>query len=400
MTADKSPMSMPSSSVGVQDSTFGSLYRSRFAERALHPFTLTAGHGAGVLGGDDRVRLRVGIERPVVVLLVLPVVYKAERAGAPVAGAWLVLPVRPAVRVDHLLPMAGVAPERGLGRLVLGQQPDLDVPGPQPVYLGCAILGGTRREHVLSRQQIQEPGQVRGRLLRADAEAAGRPVRVPPLRCVGHIELGTIPTPRQQELRRGDALHPASGLRERRHAVGPAPPDRGVAPGAGVPEPVVEPVVRDAAAHPEPVQDAEHQHQVPILGDPAVEDRSLTGDLHVAGERGDPVRVGERDFDGGRPGEFQGTALPGPQAEFEDHLEREPFGDQFPGLPGAGDLTAQHPVDIASSVQIRWHDGGQPFGIARLADDVGDQVVEVTPDSGCVPRPRRRACGGRRSKIG
>ena len=114
--------------------------------------------------------------------------------------------------------------------------------------------------------------------------------------------------------------------------------------------------MRDAAAHPEPVQDTEHQHQVPILGDPAVEDRSLTGDLHVAGKRGDPVRVGERDFDGGRPGELQGTALPRPQAEFEDHLEREPFGDQFPGLSGAGDLTAQHPVHVSPSVQVRRHE--------------------------------------------
>ena len=325
------------------------------AEGPLYPFPLGAGHGADVLGGDHLVRLPLGVELTVVVLLVLPVGHRGERPGAPVPGARLADPVGTPFRVGDLLPMAGVAAERRARDLRGLQQPDPDVTGPQPVDPGGAVAGGPHREHVLVREELQQPGQVERRLLRADPEAAGSPVHVPALTGVRRVELAAPLALASQEPGRRDTAG------ERGHAVLASSPDRAVPFGSGDINPVLQPVVGDAAAHPEPLQDAPDQDHVPVRARQVTHRGDGAPELQVLRERGDPRRVRQRDLDGGGPGELQGAAHPGAEPELQDHLEGQPLGDQPPRVLRPGALTREQPVHVLAAVQVRRDHGGQPL---------------------------------------
>ena len=122
--------------------------------------------------------------------------------------------------MNDLLPVAGVAAERRARDLCGLQQPDPDVTGPQPVDTGGAVASGPHREHVLVREELQQPGQVECRLLGTDLEAAGGPVHVPALTGVRRVELAAPLALAGQEPGRRDTD------RERGHAVWPASPDR------------------------------------------------------------------------------------------------------------------------------------------------------------------------------
>ena len=136
-------------------------------------------------------------------------------------------------------------------------------------------------------------------------------------------------------------------------------------------------MVGDAAAHPEPLQDAPDQDHVPVRCRQVTGHRGGASELEVPGERGDSRRVRQRDLDGGGPGELQGAAHPGTEPELEDHLEGQPLGDQPPRVLRPRVLTREQPVHVLAAVQVGRDDGGQPPGRARLGDHVRDQVVEV-----------------------
>ena len=104
---------------------------------------------------------------------------------------------------------------------------------------------------------------------------------------------------------------------------------------------------------------------------------SGAAELEVPGQRGDPLRVRQRDLDGGGPGELQGAAHPGTQPELQDHLEGQPLGDQLPRVLRPGVLTREQPVHVLAAVQVGRDHGGQPLRRARLGDHVRDQVVQV-----------------------
>ena len=207
------------------------------AESPLHPFALSAGHGADVLGGDHLVRMPLGVQLTVIVLLVLPVGRRGERPGAPVPGARLADPFGAPFRVDDLLPVAGVAAERRARDLGGVQQPDRDVTGPQPVDAGGAVTRRPHREHVLVREELQQPGQVERRLLRADPEAARGPVHVPALTGVRGVELAAPLALAGQEPGRRDtaagtrACRPDGVPRSRRNAS--SRPGRASSPASG-----------------------------------------------------------------------------------------------------------------------------------------------------------------------
>ena len=122
----------------------------------------------------------------------------------------------------------------------------------------------------------------------------------------------------------------------------------------------------------------------------------MTGprELEVPRERGDPLRVRQRDLDGGGPGELQGAAHPGTEPELEDHLERQPLGNQLPRVLRPGVLTREQPVHVLAAVQVGRDDGGQPLGRARLGDHVRDQVVQVRRTAAIVQDRRDERAEG------
>ena len=218
---------------------------------------------------------------------------------------------------------------------------------------------------------MQQPGQVERCLLRADPEAARGPVHVPALPGIRRVELAApLALPGQGPGRRDTA-------RERGHAILSASPDRVVPLGPSIVDPVLQPVMGDAAAHPEPLHDAPDQDHVPVRVRQLAHRCDRAPELEILRERGDPPRVRKRDLDGGGPGELQGAAHPGTEPELQDHLEGQPLGDQLPRVLRPRVLAREQPIHVLAAVQVGWDHGGQPLRRARLADHIRDQVVQV-----------------------
>ena len=105
----------------------------------------------------------------------------------------------------------------------------------------------------------------------------------------------------------------------------------------------------------------------------------VTGPLSWRSFASAAIRAGSvsGDLDGGGPGELQGAALPGAEPELQDHLERQPLGDQLPRVLRPGVLAGEQPVHVLAAVQVGRDHGGQPLRRARLGDHIRDQVVQV-----------------------
>ena len=112
------------------------------AEGALDLLPLGAGHRADVLGGDDLVGQRPGVQVAVIVVVVAPaVLLDGEPSGAAVARAGVSAPVTAALRRHDLLPVAGVAAQRRRLHLAVIEAPDPDVAGLKAVNAGDAVVG-------------------------------------------------------------------------------------------------------------------------------------------------------------------------------------------------------------------------------------------------------------------
>ena len=233
-------------------------------------------------------------------------------------------PVTAALGRHDLLPVAGVAAQRRRLHLAVVQASDPDVAGLQAVDAGHAVVGDAGGQHPSSASSISRRGRY------AAAASAGMPrqravqVGVPALTGIDDVELGALLALGEQE--RG-CRHPAPGTarhRERRaFPSGRSPPDGAPAAGAGPPEPGVQPVVPHAAAHPETLEEAADEHDEVHRAGAARSARcpGLRSWDSSRGRRSARAGPGHR-LGGRRPGELEGTALPGAEPEFQHHLER------------------------------------------------------------------------------
>src|SRR3954466_9265628 len=119
-------MLIPSSSVGVQDNTFGSVPLV-LAERFLDALALPSGEHAGVLGGNHPEDTAVEVETPVIVTGRRRIVRHDEPSAAPVSKAPLPHPIGYAGGRHGLLPRAGVTAHTGLGGLVIAEPDHVDM---------------------------------------------------------------------------------------------------------------------------------------------------------------------------------------------------------------------------------------------------------------------------------